>query len=178
MRVLIVIPTQGKRTEMLAEAIESVENQTSGACQLIVTCGDGSLAERLNVAIESSDCEAFAVLCDDDKLDSEFIGRTTAAMTRELVDIVYTDCHIFGDRNCPGGALGKWSAENLERNTVPLVTSLCTKRAWKNAGGFRDVKFFDWDFWKRCYHSGATAYWLKEPLFWYRDHKGQASKSI
>lgn len=182
MRVLVIIPTHD-RLDFYEEAIESVMAQTRAADRLVVTGNvgpgiitDAPLAERLNVTIEAAtDCDAFVMLSDDDTLHPEFLARTVAAMEREQVDIVYTDCMIFGAQNCQGYALGEWTKENIDRNTVPLVTSLCRKKAWRKVGGFANVPFFDWDYWWRCFYSGATAYWLREPLWNYRKHAGQDS---
>ena len=174
-KVLIVIPTRGDRPEMLAEAEESVYGQTVGASELIVASGTDSVADRINTAIASSDCDAFALLCDDDKLDPMFIEKCSRRMEETGADIVYTNCHIFGRRNCEGGALGEWTEENINRNTVPLVTSLCKKSMWARVGGYVLTPYFDWDFWWRCFYAGASASWLKEPLWWYREHAGQCS---
>lgn len=184
MRVLAVIPTHD-RTEFYREAIDSVYMQTRQADELVVTGNVGpgintndSLADRLNHAISRSNCEAFVILCDDDQLKPDFIERTARLMEESGVDIVYTDCSVFGDRDCEAYALGEWNQVNIDRNTVPLVTTLCTKAAWQRAGGFEDVPLFDWDFWWKCFHTGATAKWLKAPLFRHRDHGSQAAKQI
>lgn len=179
LKVLVVIPTHD-RLEFLGEAMASVEAQTRPADQLVITGNVGpgvisnaGIEERLNRAIEDSDCDAFSVLCDDDTLAPEFLERTVHAMEREQVDIVYTDCTLFGDRTGDASALGQWTKENIDRNTVPLITSLCTKSAWKRAGGYQPCPFFDWDFWWRCFYTGATAFWLREHLWNYRIHPGQ-----
>lgn len=175
LRVLVVIPSLGERPDMMAEALESVYRQTQLPTEVITAIGKTSLAGRLNAAIASSDCDAFVLLCDDDKLAPNFIEKCAERMKETGADIVYTDCHIFGRRNCRGAALGEWNEKNINRDTVPLITSLCRKSAWGKAGGYVDTAFYDWDFWWRCFYSGATASWLKEPLWWYREHNGQAS---
>jgi hypothetical protein len=181
MKVLIIIPTSGDRPAMLAEAVASVEAQTVPTlCVVRQRYVDGveiGFAERLNSAITESDCDAFAILADDDKLCPEFVEKTAAEMESRDVDIVYTNCKVFGDYECLGGATGQWTKENIDRNTVPLCTSLCRKSAWEKAGRFVTVPYYDWDFWWRCFYSGATAYWLKEPLFWWRDHAKGATRS-
>jgi hypothetical protein len=184
MKVLVIVPTHD-RTEFVAEAIASVMSQTRPADELVITGNigpgiitDTDLGDRMNQAIENSDCDAFVMLGDDDTLCHGFLERTVAHMEQTGVDIVYTDCNVFGDRNCYGAALGEWTKENIDRNTVPLVTSLCTKSAWRRAGGYANVQLFDWDFWWRCFYSGATASWLRAPLWNYRRHPGQDSNTI
>jgi glycosyltransferase involved in cell wall biosynthesis len=173
-RVLVIIPTQGKRPEMLAEAVESIKAQTVPV-EYAIVCGHNSVADRLNGALEKSTCDAFVVLSDDDRLAPDFIEKTVEKL--DGVDIVYTDCMIFGRRECKAHALGEWTKQNIDRNTVPLITSLCRKSAWEKAGKFQQTWFFDWDFWWRCFYTGATAFWLKEHLWFYRDHEEQGSNS-
>jgi hypothetical protein len=182
MRVLVVIPTCGDRPEMLAEALESVWGQTRppdvvSIRERYVDGVDIAIADRVNAAIEESGCDAFLILSDDDKLDPMFIEKTVQTMEETGVDIVYTDCHIFGLNNCTGAALGNWTKENIDRNTVPLITSLCRTSAWLRAGKYFQTWFFDWDFWWRCFYTGATAYWLRQPLFWWRDHASGATRT-
>lgn len=176
MKVLVIVPAYS-HPQYLDEALESIAGQTRRADELVVAHTNGDLVKALNISIERSDCDAFVILADDDKLDPMFLEKTVREMEKRDVDIVYTDCHIFGDRNERGGALGKWTQENIDRNTVPLCTSLCRKSAWDKAGRYVAVPYYDWDFWWRCFYTGATAHWLKEPLFWWRDHKNGATKT-
>ena len=67
MRVLVVVPAQLGRP-FLSEALESLSRQTRRADEIIVAIGQTPLHERLNDAINASDCDAFIVLCDDDLL--------------------------------------------------------------------------------------------------------------
>jgi hypothetical protein len=181
LKVLVVIPTSGDRPEMLEEAIASVEAQTVPTSYVVkqryIDGIEISFSDRLNSAIHDSDCDAFVILGDDDKLCPDYVEQTTDQMERRKVDIVYTDCWIFGDRDCLGCALGEWKKRNLERNTVPLCTALCRKSAWEKAGGYEDAAFYDWLFWWKCYRSGATAHWLKEPLFQWRDHGASGTRT-
>lgn len=184
MKVLVVIPTHD-RLEFVGEAIASVKAQTRQADEMVVignvgpgVISDAPLADRLNQVVEGSDCEAFVMLSDDDTLQPEFLARTVAEMEQRRVDIVYTNCLMFGNRDGVGCALGEWTRENIDRNTVPLVTSLCSKAAWRAAGGYVHVPLFDWDFWWRCFYSGASAFYLRESLWNYRVHRGQDSRSM
>jgi hypothetical protein len=181
LKVLVVIPTSGDRPEMLEEAIASVEAQTAPTSYVVkqryIDGIEISFSDRLNSAIQDSDCDAFLILGDDDRLSPDYVEKTTAEMESRKVDIVYTNCWIFGDRSCLGGALGEWTKQNLERNTVPLCTTLCRKSAWEKAGGYEDAAFYDWLFWWKCFHSGATAYWLRLPLFHWRDHSASGTRT-
>lgn len=188
MKVLAIIPTNESAVRTFSaayfkEAVESLENQTRPADAIYITgnvgsgfISNGCLADRLNDAIEKHpDCDAFFMLSDDDKLDPKFIEKTAGVMERAGVDIVYTDLRIFGNRNNRCRPPGRWNQEDIERNTVPYVTSLCTRRAWEKAGKYVAVPMFDWDFWWRCFYTGATAAYLPEPLFFYREHSNSSS---
>ncbi len=192
MKVLVIIPTH-EREEFLMSALHSVAAQTRAADELIVigdvrpsasllgsyaryfsTAADCTVSSKLNEAVIKSDCDAFVVLSDDDYLEPGFLERTVGTMEREAVDIVYTDCFLFGDEVGPAFAGGEWTRHNIDHGTVPLITSLCRRAAWRMAGGFQETPLFDWDFWWRCCYIGATAYWLREHLWNYRVHGGQA----
>ena len=77
MRVLVVVPAQLGRP-FLSEALESLSRQTRRADEIIVAIGQTPLHERLNDAIDASDCDAFIVLCDDDLLEPTYIEKTVA----------------------------------------------------------------------------------------------------
>jgi hypothetical protein len=164
MRVLVVIPTHD-RIEFLDEALQSLVDQTRKPDQIVVTgnvgpspkfeglCtyvnSEGCLSGRINSAIESSDCEAFILLSDDDTLLPEYIEKTTNKMMETGADIVYT-----------------------EYNNEP-VTSLCKKSIWSKAGGYCEIGFFDWDFWWSCREAGGVSVPIREHLFEYRRHPAQ-----
>ena len=188
MKVLVVVPIHD-RLEFVGEAIESLARQTRLPDEVVVTgnvrpeipeCGldvryvltEDTLAVRVNQAIRESKCDAFALLCDDDKLDPRYLEKTAQMMERYGHDIVYTDLQRFDGAQNVMRAL-PWTREQIELTTVPFVTSLCKKKRWELAGGYEDVPHFDWDFWWKCFHTGGSAIHLQEPLFFYREHPGQ-----
>jgi len=190
-KLLVVVPVHD-RTEFVGEALDSIAQQTRPADEVIVTGNiaysedylrpfqhsitwtetEDPLHTRVNKAIEQSRCDAFTVLCDDDKIEPTFLERTSRLIERYADDIVYTDLRRFGGASHIMQAL-PWTEEQIEQTTAPFITSLCTKKRWKIAGGYEDVPFFDWNFWWKCFHTGATAFHLAEPLFLYREHGGQ-----
>lgn len=189
MKVLVIVPVHD-RLEFLAEALASIEAQTRRADEVIVTGNllyndvapripaklpvfvtvtQAGIVERLNRAIEVSGCDAFVVLCDDDKLAPTFLERLVGEMERTGVDVVYSDLQVFGERNWYAPAR-EWNEANVNLNATPYVTALCRRRAWQRAGGFHAGDFFDWLFWFRCFYTGATASHLREALFHWRLH--------
>jgi hypothetical protein len=174
MNILVVVPTHD-RTTFMDDAVISVLQQTRKADKIVVTgnvlpdkypgveyeLSDAPLQERVNKAIEESDCDAYTLLCDDDKLKSTFIERTSHLLETSKADIVYTDYDFFGDRR------------GLEYAHIVPVTNLCTRDMWQRAGKYRAGFYFDWDFWWCCADAGLKVAPIHEPLWWYRSHPGQ-----
>jgi GT2 family glycosyltransferase len=158
MKVLVIVPTHD-RTEFLDECIASIQAQTRAPDEVVITgnvghpaypsvYSDAPLEDRLNAAIESTDCDAFVILCDDDVLLPRFIELTLKVMEETEADIVY----------CTN------------------VTSLYRKRIWAKTPGFRSVGFFDWDFWWSCLEAGAKCVPFGSGLFIYREHPAQVAQ--
>jgi glycosyltransferase involved in cell wall biosynthesis len=173
MRVLVVVPAQLGRP-FLSEALESLSRQTRHADEIIVAIGQTPLHERLNDAIDASDCDAFIVLCDDDLLEPTYIEKTVARMVETGADVVYTDLRHFGTRDAVWIAPPPDPTPDPDPNPLP-VTSLCRKSVWAEIGGYTLGPYFDWDFWWSAIDAGATLAKVAEPLFLYRNHLGQAS---
>ena len=207
MKILAIVPTHD-RLEFLPDALASLKRQTHPADKIIVTgnVGPGIITDkpidfRLNEAVESGDCDAFFILCDDDMLEPTFIEKTASVMEKTGVDIVYTDRREFGSydfHNASGimkiiyaillfihAVLFKrivrakaWTEKNIDHDTVPFITALCKKSAWRAAEKFDSVPFFDWHFWWKCFYAGATASHIPEPLFLYRRSPGQGGNHM
>jgi GT2 family glycosyltransferase len=87
MKILVVIPSH-QRKELLGEALDSVAAQTHKP-DIVVVTGDTRpgrgyrwvefdysteiLATRINRAVAYHECDAFVLLCDDDKLEPTII---------------------------------------------------------------------------------------------------------
>jgi hypothetical protein len=168
-----MIPTQGQRGEMLTEAFRSVRIQTRTANDIVILPGESPLYERLNREIDRIDCDAFVVLCDDDKLEPTYLEKTVGRMQETGADIVYTDLRHFGTKDAVWIAPPPGSPP--DPNPLP-VTALCTKAMWRLVGGYTDGPYFDWQFWWKCLNHGAVTAKVNEPLFLYRNHPGQAGQ--
>lgn len=44
-----------------------------------------------------------------------------------------------------------------------------TRDVWERAGGFPNIAFSDWGFWRRCARIGSTFEAAGRPCYWYRD---------
>jgi hypothetical protein len=165
MKILVIIPTHD-RTEFIAKAIDSVMKQTRQADELVVVgnvtskahpdvtfvYSDSTLSVRLNEVIESSCCDAFIMLSDDDWLLPEYIYKTAKVMEGTGADIVYDGYGL-----------------------IP-VTSLVRKSIWKKVGGYCDIGFFDWDFNWSCQEAGAVTIPIRERMFIYNQHPTQVAQ--
>jgi hypothetical protein len=159
--ILVIIPTAGKRPDMLEAALQSVRNQTR-SCLVAVAASDRPLADKLNSVIDHYTCDAFIVLSDDDLLEPTFVEKTAKRMEETGVDIVHTRYTHFGNESCVTGSSNHIS-----------VTSLCRKTAWDKAKGYKNVPCFDYDFWLTCLETGAKTSFVDEPLWRYRIHGEQ-----
>ena len=183
-RISILIISHNS-TQYLHEAIASAKAQTLPAYEIIVVgdtdhelvdynVGDIRVPAKFNAATFISKGNAIVHLCEDDKLDPEFLERTVLYLNTH--DIVYTDMRRFGAINEYISAM-EWTPENMKISTVPFITSLVTKEMYNKVGGYdpatKDTAFSDWDFWWRCMDVGAKAKHIKEPLFLYRIHPNQ-----
>ena len=166
LRILVIIPTQGTRSNLLKEALDSLARQTRKCDWTTIANSDEPLPRRLNDAVRKSDCQAFIVLSDDDLLEPQFIEKTAGLMEQSGADIVHTNYRHFGDENGVAG-----SANHIS------ITSLCRKSMWQKTDGYVDVPCFDYDFWLSCIDQGAKVVHIPEPLWDYRIHTGQDGKT-
>lgn len=162
LKVLVIIPTQNKRPEMLLEAQSSIIFQTRRPDAVVIAKSDDSFCDKLNTAIRESKCDVFVVLCDDDQLEPTFIEKTVGTMETTGVDIVHTNYKHFGGESCLGGNPNHIS-----------ITSLFRKSIWSKTSGYANVPYPDWDFVLSCMEVGATSKYIDEPLWDYRVHGGQ-----
>ena len=162
MKVLVVIPTQGLRNQMLGESQFSVMKQTRQPDQVIITSDDISLADKVNKAVRESNCDCFVMLSDDDLLEPTFLEKTVGLMEQSGVDIVHTKYTRFGSESVVTGNSNHIS-----------VTSLFSKNIWSKTEGYVNCPYLDWDFNISCIEAGAKVKFIDEPLWKYRIHPGQ-----
>lgn len=175
--VAVIIPTMNNRDDLTIESIRSALCQTVPAHEIFIICEQGPLNDlitRINYTIQNMTSTHFVWLCDDDLLKPDFIEQTTAHIDGH--DIVYTGMDLFGTSNHIEHAR-QWG-EDIKHDTIPFISSLCSKEMFLKVGGFDHVVFCDWDFWWKCYEANARAYRLDLPLWSHRQHPGQSSNRI
>src|SRR6476661_6852486 len=108
MSVTVLTATLGKRSEMLAEALDSVAAQTLAPLEHLVV-DDGSYSVQLdraqvlqvshrglgaarNAGLEVARGDAIALLDDDDLWHPEHLDLCWTELQRTGADVVYADC--------------------------------------------------------------------------------------
>jgi Glycosyl transferase family 2 len=202
MKILVIIPTHDRR-QFIEAALDSLRVQTRRADRVIVTgnvmpddsYGHGScatdwiaflksklpLVDRLNRAVGFSRCDRFLILSDDDKLDPEYIAKTSALMESTGADIVTTSIRWFGEDHASPATIMDLA---MRRNVFqvmgePHISSLVRRASWERAGKYQAASYFDQDLWLRMKAAGCgKVEWVQEPLLWYRVHEGQDSQTV
>jgi hypothetical protein len=135
----------------------------------------GLVAAR-NTGVAAARGRFILPLDDDDKFAPEFLAKALAAQDiREGKVIVYCDFYpwMSGDRLGPLTQLPEYSYDGLfVRDHLP-ASSLYTRQAWVDAGGYATDQIHgleDWDFWIRLGALGYCGVRIPEPLFYYRQH--------
>jgi teichuronic acid biosynthesis glycosyltransferase TuaG len=146
---------------------------------------NAGLGNARNTAFRHSSGDLIAFLDSDDLWLSNKLQLQIDAMTREEVDVVYTNGFIFAGDNIadesttfpiiPGQRTGpEMLNELLIRNSIPVLSVMARRRVLEDAGGFNeDVRgrgCEDYDLWLRLARQGATFFGLDEKLVRYRRH--------
>lgn len=164
MKVDCIIPTAGKRPEMMKEALASVEAQTVKVNEVIIMPDDkrDTVWLRINEAAKKSKADAFFVLCDDDMIRPTFVEETSRLMEEKNADLVSVAMENFG--SCTGVH---------QCGPTPFMTALIRKSIWEKAGGYDQAAGLpgDYDFYLMCLEKGAKWEKIAEPLFLFRQHQ-------
>lgn len=184
-RVLIVVPTLGRRPEYLEQCLESIHSQSVPADIVIVAPdreelrataaahgamfipdpGSFPAAVNLGVAQAQATHEYVNWLGDDDLLEPESLAATTAVLdSRPDASVAYGACRYIDDQGRPlwVSAAGKWADRVLAwgPDLIPQPGMLVRRRAWEHVGGVSlDYRFaFDLDLLLRLRALGPLLY--------------------
>ena len=149
--VTFITPTIPDRSELLADAIRSVDNQEIKAQGHIIGVdftkkGPAYIRNLLSQSVET---EWIAFLDDDDILYSNHIS--TIVPFAEKSDVIYTWCDSVGRENFNPNS--HFDAERLLnfQNYIP-VTAFVRTSAFRKVGGFDvESRLEDWELWKKLY---------------------------
>lgn len=173
LKVSAIIPSLGKRPDMLAEAVKSIKAQTMPVLEIIVMDYPdntfGNQSRRLNEGIKKSKGDAFFFLGDDDMLMPNFVEKLVSEMdTDRDWDIVTSGFENFGEEtgvHHPG--------------PFPLCSTLTKRSIYDKTQGFdEEVPIgIDADFYFQCFEAGAKWKIIEDVLFKSRVHKEQYSRT-
>lgn len=194
-KVTVVILSH--RAHFLPGVLASVKAQTHPDVQIIVQHDVENWGTKFNEAASIAKGEWILPLCDDDLLDPRYLERCLDIAGN--ADIVYTDRYMFPDGTEPqtghrdhlfGPAYGPEMSgdrgyfitdippEFFQMGATLPMTCLIRTTWWNALGGYDpQMPHADTEFWYRSSQAGAIMHYVPEPLFWYRQHDGQYSKT-
>jgi len=186
--ITVLTATLGRRPKLLAEAIESVRQQTLAPLEHVVV-DDGSfsvpsidgvtilpvshrgLGPARNAGLEVARGEAVALLDDDDLWHPEHLVTVWEVMQTTGADVVYADCEETGRRDGYAIAVRDFDPDLLEReNFICVPATLVRTETLRAVGGFGAGSLEDWDTWKRMARAGAHFVHVPVTTVTYRFH--------
>lgn len=171
MKISAIIPTLGKRPEMLKETIESIKAQTMPVHEMIVVDYPdetyGNQARRINKGVQQSTGDAYFFMGDDDILMPNFIERMTKEFeSNRNWDIVTSRFEVFGDEVGEHGPA-----------SFPLCSTVIKRSMYDKTKGYdpRIPIGIDADFYFQCFEENAKWTIIPDVLYKSRVHKDQYS---
>lgn len=172
MKVSILTATLPERADMLAEAKASVGAQVHPLdveVEHIVLVdnkreGAGAL---LDDGLQLATGSWVMVLDDDDLLDDNHVATVTARCSDD-VDVIYSMPRV------EGGTFTSYhlpfDPAVLARRNIVSHTALMRTSLVRHVGGYRNIRAFDWDLFRRLEHTGADFLRLDDVTWTYRLH--------
>jgi glycosyltransferase involved in cell wall biosynthesis len=200
--VSVVTPVGPGHTDILTDALDSLEAQTfrkwesivvndSGEeidltawpyVHLVETPGGKGAGYARNRGTEIAKGKYIVYLDADDFLQSNALERFIAAARQYPDTWVYPDMYTHrGNGELEYYGCSDFNAKELWRKGIAPVTCLYTKKMWEKVGGFDEESHReDWEFHLRLASAGICGIRLPEPLLTYRHSTGtrRASGSI
>lgn len=191
-KVSVIIPNF-QYAQWVGKAIESVQNQTHGAYEIIVV-DDGShdnsrevidtydvikiythntgVAAARNTGIFRSTGDYFICLDSDDELAPTYI-ETMLKNIEPDIQVVYSDLQFMGIQH--NGIVHKYPPFNINTlkrgQCIPSACALIDRRVFEAVGGFDPSEWYeDYGWWLRIATKGYNFKHVPEPLFKYRTH--------
>ena len=172
--VSIVIPTNGKRPEMLKEAIASVERQTYKNIELIVENTPGSEYVNHSNGLKKANGTIFHFLSDDDWLTDNSVELAVKALKN--YDFIHGKAHETDGREYEPEIKYPTLAQLAEENMINFATCFYRIEAIRDVG-VRDIFPQDWIMGLDLLLKGYKIGYCDEFLAHYRIHEGQTSQT-
>ncbi len=179
-RIVVVTPSLPERSELRAECVNSVSEQTLKPVAHLIHIdherrGPAACLNTLARAAVDAGAEWVAQIADDDIMLPHHLETLAKSLD---ADIIYTYCEVEGrgawNPNAP------FDAERLRQgNYIPATTliraELCAELGWR-----ADAQhgFEDWDFWLRALDAGASFACIPEVTWLYRFHGENLSTTL
>lgn len=180
--VTVFIPSH--RPDLLDEARKSVHLQTHRSFAIATVESPLWWPGKINDAAAAVRSEFMVMLCDDDLLRPTFLERTVAK-AKEGYDIVYTDAQTFGRHGSGRARMGQFSREGFVKGNPIWITSLIRTSLWRSLtpsgqrGAFaEDLLYYDRAFWYEAFKHDASAAYIPEVLWDYREDGQNGTNGI
>lgn len=170
-KVSAIIPTLGKRPEMLQEAVLSIKKQTLPVEEIIIMNDNdetyGNQARKINKAVQMSIGNFYFFMGDDDMLLPNFTERMFEEFSKpHNYDIVTSRFKVFGEEE------GEHSPSGF-----PLCSTIVKREMYDKTKGY-DANIpigIDADFYFQCFEQNARWIIIPDVLYKSRVHKDQYS---
>lgn len=173
MTVAVVTAAIPERLDLLAEAMESVRQQTVQPVEhvIVIDYAHEGTAETLNKALRAVTAEWVAVLDDDDVLYPNHLEMLLGAS--RFADVVYSNFDCDWNLNC----YRPFKPVALrEENFIP-TTALVRTSKLKEVGGWPHERLQDWALWLRILDAQGRFASVPAKTWRYRRHHGRAFKT-
>lgn len=167
----IVIVDDGS-DEVTCEVLKAIDAEYADV-KVYYNNNKGPAAAR-NFGIEKSQGSYIVPLDADDVLDKHFVEKGMDVIRHDNnISPVYCDVRYFGNV-CYTKARKEWSQQAIYCNNFILISSVFSRQAWQDCGGFDEylIGLEDWEFWVHMAKKGYVGKRIPEPLLYVRKHDG------
>lgn len=182
MKVSVIIPFKKDRG-WLNQAINSVEKQTYGNVELILSQSNKGVSHNINKGIEKSTGQLIKYLCDDDVLPTNSIELSVKGFSRPSTSFIHGNVINFSGDIVSTGVIHRplYKHINLQnmlvRNSVHGGTLMYRREVFDKVGMFNETLWTgeEYEFNLRCLSVGLKAKYVDGVLYYYRRHNKQKS---
>lgn len=175
--VTVVTPSLPDRTDMLVEAVASLEAQTVAPYDHLVQVDDEfrGPGPTMNDLVARVETEWVSILPDDDLFDPDYLETMLSHTGRGAV--VMSWCRMEGSDHQP--YRGEWDPRRLlaKQDSGFCGVFLFKKSLWQRLGGFAAI-LEDWDFLCRAIDAGTRFAPVYQENWTYRTHDRNTSHVI
>ncbi len=166
--VEIIIVDDGSTARLTKKIIQTLKDK-----QIIIKQKNYGLSIARNNGIKVSKGKYFLPLDADDYIDTTYIEKAVSILeSNPKIGFVYSNVRFFGDVNYV------WETNQISLITMRLFNSVTSsaiirRNAYNQTAGYNPNMIYgyeDWDFYLSLLEIGWQAYFIHEPLLYYRKH--------